>query len=333
MTRRRRRLGAAHLAFFGVGICAAPADAGPPQTFVTLEYSVSSAAGACPAATEFRRSVGRQLGYDPFRADADRRVTVEITRSPSGLEGRLGWSDAEGGWVGDRRFSSRKADCAELAASMMFSTAVQIQLLAALSPPAPPAPAAVAEAKSLAPPPTAIQPAPVATPPSPPGPRVVFGAGIGAALAVGVAPGPGALARLFIGARRGRLSLEVAADVTLPVTEQGPDSSAFAVETQAADVTGCGHLGALAGCLVGRFGRIQARGSGVDVPRSPSGWFSQAGVRLAAARDLGGRLFAGAHVDGLVMLSPWTVALNDSGVWTTPRLGLLLGVDLGARFF
>ena len=194
----------------------------------------------------------------------------------------------------------------------------------------PPAPA---EDKRPVPPVTAIEPARVPANSSPSDARVVLGAGMGAALAVGIGPGPGALARLFLGGRKGQLSLELGADVTLPVTAQQPDGGAFALDTQAADAIGCGHLGVLAGCVVGRFGRIHARGSGVDAPRSPAGLFSQVGARFAAAHDLAGRFFAGAHVDGLVMLSPWTVALNGGAVWTTPRFGLLLGVDVGARFF
>ena len=368
--------GAAHVSpCSAVGLGAGAASAQTPETFVALEYDVASVDGACPTETEFRRNVGRQLGYDPFRADADKRVSVEIKRTANGLEGRMKWSDAEGRFAGDRRFSSHKPACAELASSMTFSAAVQIQLLASLTPPpspparpaAPSSPGATAAAAPgastsapAAPAPAPAAPASAAPvrPPSSPAdeaqdaaataiaiepervpatrsssPHVAIGAGFGAALAVGIAPAPGALARLFLGARRGQLSLELAADATLPVTEQQPEGNAFALDTQAADVIACGHLAAFAGCVVGRLGRIHARGSGVDAPRSPSGLFAQAGARLAASRDLGDRFFAGAHVDGLVMLSTWTVALNGSAVWTTPRVGVLFGVDVGARLF
>jgi hypothetical protein len=301
-----------------------------------------------------------------------------MTRAAAGIEGRLRWSDADGRWSGDRRFSSRKPDCAALAASMTFSVAVQIQLLAALSPPAPPAardgqtgdkgpaPPAAAGAQSRQGPPPGVAsvppdltpsraPAPaaeratpavatpdpvIATPPAPaPAPSPLGGAvrtlaaGVGASFAGGVAPRPSALARLFVSGRRGPLSLELGADATLPVTQEQGDGTAFSLDTLAVETTGCGHLRLLAACVAARVGRIQARGSGVDVTRSPSGLFSQAGIRLAAAHALGARLFAAAHVDGLVMLSSWTVALNDTAVWTTPRFAVLLGFDLGVRFF
>jgi hypothetical protein len=88
-----------------------------------------------------------------------------------------------------------------------------------------------------------------------------------------------------------------------------------------------------AGCLTATGGLLQARGTGVDVPASPTGWFSQAGARIAATADLGRRWFVSARVDGLVMLSSWTVALNDVAAWTTPRVSVLLGLDVGVRFF
>ena len=56
------------------------------------------------------------------------------------------------------------------------------------------------------------------------------------------------------------------------------------------------------------------------------------GGRLAATWDFAGRYFASARVDGLVMLSPWTVTLNAMSAWTTPRVGGLVGLDFGARF-
>jgi hypothetical protein len=56
------------------------------------------------------------------------------------------------------------------------------------------------------------------------------------------------------------------------------------------------------------------------------------GARIAAAVDFSARYFAAARVDGLVMLTSWTVTLNQAPAWTTPRVGALVGVDVGARF-
>jgi hypothetical protein len=78
---------------------------------------------------------------------------------------------------------------------------------------------------------------------------------------------------------------------------------------------------------------MQAHGFGVDMKEAPAAWFSQVGARLAAAYDFSDRYFAAARVDGLVMAAPVKVMLNDTLVWTTPRVGAVLGLDFGARFF
>jgi hypothetical protein len=71
----------------------------------------------------------------------------------------------------------------------------------------------------------------------------------------------------------------------------------------------------------------------VDQPASSTGLFSQIGARIAAPVDVGTRLFVTARGDGLVMLSPWAVTLNHAVVWTTPRIGGMIGLDFGLYFF
>jgi len=120
----------------------------------------------------------------------------------------------------------------------------------------------------------------------------------------------------------------------LPSTQQAADGGrSFALDRFAGGAAACGHAGVGAACVTATVGVLRARGNGVDVPLTPSGLFSQVGARIAATADFGGRYFVAAHLDGLVMLSPWTVALNRTDVWTTPRVGALIGVDVGARFF
>jgi hypothetical protein len=38
-------------------------------------------------------------------------------------------------------------------------------------------------------------------------------------------------------------------------------------------------------------------------------------------------------MDGLWSPAPWTIEANGVPMWTTPRLGALVGVDVGAIFF
>jgi hypothetical protein len=156
--------------------------------------------------------------------------------------------------------------------------------------------------------------------------------GLGPALAFGIGPQATGLGRIFLDGRIDRLSLELAFDAALPTTQDETDGSGFSLDRFAGSAAACGHASVFAACVIGTAGVLRARGSGVDAPASPVGWFSQAGGRLSATWDFADRYFASVRADGLVMLSPWTVTLNSMSAWTTPRVGGVVGVDVGARF-
>jgi hypothetical protein len=148
-----------------------------------------------------------------------------------------------------------------------------------------------------------------------------------------LAPHPTALARIFATGRISWISLEIALDAALPATQREADGSGFALDRFAAGAAVCGHARALAACLTTTVGLLRARGLDVDAPAASPGVFSQLGARVGAAEDLGRRYFVAARAEALVMLSSWTVRLNETAVWTTPRVGLVGGFDLGVRFF
>jgi hypothetical protein len=353
-TSYRPRVAAALAACCALAATEAGARAAAP-TLVSLEYEIAPGIEGCPDGEQFRASVGRQLGYDPFRATAEKRVAVQIARKEIGFDGRIRWSDAGGHWVGDRRLSSRRGECAEIAASLAFSVAVQIQLLAALAPattadpnaaPAEPArenaspPAAAASPETSARPreeqpneaPVEVAaPAPPTAPTPASGPQLSIGAG--PALAISVAPHAVGLGRLFASGRVGHFSLEIAGDAALPVNQYDSGGRGFTLDRFAAEAAACGHIAALAACVTGTAGRMQAHGFGVDREQTPNAWFSQVGARLAAAYDFSDHYFAAVRADGLVMTAPVKVILNQTLVWTTPRVGAVLGLDFGARFF
>lgn len=313
-----------------------------PRTLVALEYDVAPTIG-CSDIDEFRSNVNRQLGYDPFRPSADRRVAVQIARTENGFTGLIKWSDADGRWVGDRRLSSRRSECNEIAANVAFAVAVQIQLLATLEPEkVEPSTPETAPATPSATTPTSDTNAtsvkrPEAADTSAAAPRrrsvFRFSSGVGASLGLGIAPDVTGLGRIFASGRIDWFSLELSADAALPVTQDESKGSAFKLNRFAAGAAACGHVQAFAGCLTGTFGRLQAVGYGVDQPASPTGLFSQIGARIAATQDLGNGFFVSARGDGLVMLSPWAVTLNHTLVWTTPRIGGMIGLDFGVYFF
>ena len=317
---------------------------GATNTVVALEYEADAQAG-CIGEAELRRLVMTQLGRDPFRADADRRVVIVITKTEAGFEGRIVWADATGRSFGERRLDSRSPDCREIGANVAFAVAVQVQLidLAASN--------GSAESVDLgsAPPetnppaarkPRPAQPAEPAVPmqasegagPAGPPRRMTLAVGAGPALALGLSPQATALGRLFVVVHFGRVSAEIAADGTLPVTQGEPDGSGVVVGANGFSLAGCGRMSFLSGCLLGRRGWLRARGTGVDEPAGSSALFSQVGVRLAATRAFS-RFDVRLYADSLVMLSRWNVVLNDTVVWSTPRIGVFLGVDLSLRFF
>ena len=110
-------------------LAASPAHAGG-EILVSLDYQTDPALPECPTAADFRREIVRQLGHDPFRESAPRRVAVRLYPAGSRLGGRVEWRDANDEWEGERTFSSRNESCAQMARAMALATAIQIQLLA-----------------------------------------------------------------------------------------------------------------------------------------------------------------------------------------------------------
>jgi hypothetical protein len=195
-TRLRLRACAAVLAVLpALGLlCASPARASS-ELLVSLDYQADPALTGCPGATDFRKAIVRQLGHDPFRENAPRRMLVRLYSTGARMAGRVEWRDASDQWEGERTFSSRSESCAEMARAMALATAIQIDLLAipeqalAEKPPAEAKPPVVklADAKPLialpAPPVVTVMP-----PPPPKEPRIAVDVGIGAIQDFGDAP-------------------------------------------------------------------------------------------------------------------------------------------------
>jgi hypothetical protein len=171
---------------------ASPARAS--ELLVSLDYQADPALTGCPSAAEFRKAIVRQLGHDPFRENAPRRMLVRLYSTGARMAGRVEWRDASDQWEGERTFSSRTESCAQMARAMALATAIQIDLLAVPDqavlekPPAEAKPpvAKIAEAK-----PAVTAPPPIVTvppPPPPKEPRIAVDVGIGAIQDFGDAP-------------------------------------------------------------------------------------------------------------------------------------------------
>ena len=152
-------------------------------------------------------------------------------------------------------------------------------------------------------------------------------------MALNISPRVTADARLFLGVRRDRFSLEIGAEATYPSTDRRWDGSGFRYMLIGGTVALCGHRQRFAACALGRASQARATGLGVDRPHSPTGFLAHAGLRLAANFPLGTSWFIAARIEGLARLMSSTVVLNRVAVWEMPRLGGLAGLDLVARFW
>ena len=342
----RRVFGAAVVATAAVAAWPGAASAAT-DTRVRLEYDVAEQ--GCMGEDELRRLVTNQLGHDPFRADADQRVAISIVKTEPGFQARIVWTEADGRPVGQRILSSRSRDCREIAANVAFAVALQLQLIergasdaAGVAVPdteqTPPATGGQSEQAEQAERPPADEARPSVSPAAAPGAdaaspaRLALAIGAGPAVGLGMAPEAAAFGRLFVVARVRQLSGEIAADAALPVTLRERDGTGVVVNAVGSSAAGCAHVSVASACLLGRLGGIRARGTGIALPNTSWGWFGEVGMRLAGTWELGRFIFS-VHADGLVMLSRWTVKLNDAPVWSVPRVGGVMGLDVALRFF
>ena len=107
---------------------------------MALDFAAEPGLARCPTAEEFRQVVVRQLGHDPFRDDAARRMVVRFFAAGSRMAARIEWRDAGDQWEGERAFASRNDDCTHLARAVAFAAAIQIRLMAVPDRAVPPAP-------------------------------------------------------------------------------------------------------------------------------------------------------------------------------------------------
>jgi hypothetical protein len=310
--------------------------------FVDVKYEVEPPVQGCPSAAEFRSIVAQQLGYDPFSQEAELGVEIRIRRTEAGLEGTIYWSSVDPSKVGKRRFTSRNEDCHEMAATVGFVLAVQIQLMATeksnASAPHPedesstdrghqPTNALPQKSHSIT---LSVRSFEVRSVSSKAEWSVM--AGLGPSIGFGLAPNAVGQGRLFLALQTGPLGLEAGAEGVLPSTTREPYGGGFRHELFLGTLAACGWQGAFAACGVGKLGEIQVHGTGVDRPASPSGFVAQLGPRLTYSFGLGNHILLLGHIESLYLLTPWTVDLNQLNVWTMPRISAIAGIDVAARF-
>jgi hypothetical protein len=312
---------------------------------VTLDYRAEAALDGCPDESAFRALVESQLGYDPFRSRAQHQVIARILTAEGRMHGVVEWRDETGAPRGERELPSEAGRaCLELARTMSFAVAVQIQLLAkdaeekAESPELPPSDPERSDAKSPARPPSEQKRARDVPPPlededkgsAPASWQAVVG--IGPMLALGVAPRTALEGRAFASVRRGGIGVELGVEGGLPSSHGTSGDEGFEQHLVRGAAAACFALSPISGCLVSKVGSLTVRGFGVDEPRSSSGLVGLVGPRVALETGVGGQWLAAVRVEVLATLSPWRVELNDREIWKAPPMAFFVGADL-ARFF
>jgi hypothetical protein len=345
-----------------------PADADDGELHASLVYRVDSSLSGCWEETEFRRRISRRTGYDPFHDDAPVSVIVNVTGSTNAIGGRVEWRDAKAGGMGERRFVAKDGNCGKLLAEMSFAIALQIEMLRPAPKPEPARPgsatpsidtdsqtqaSSTVAADTPSPTPSKAQTAPSEPAPlaSRPEPRTEaeeedrevsaqtgqspaqwsLSAGLGPSIAWGMSPSATADLRLFIALRRNDLSLELAAGGSYPSEEVGWRGFGFRSTWLGGTAALCGHASALSACALGKVGQLRIEGLSVDRPEQPSGFVAHTGLRVGATTELGKGWFFTARLDGLLLLTPHTVEMNDVELWRMPRWSALAGIDVGLR--
>jgi hypothetical protein len=232
-----------------------------------IEFRLGTGTDGCEREAYLHQEVGRQLGYDPLVADAQRepvgRFVVELDHSERGFSARVRRIKLDGTLAWDRREDAYDT-CKEVIKAAATTLANEFTLLAAQAPePEPPAPTA-----APSPPPA---PAPVApsllSPGEPSAPRrpgsqlPQVELGVSAFASIGTAPSVTGGGALHVGVvvasfdhDRARLSVAAEGSVDVPIT--GKNS----VRTQlfAFSPMVCGHKDLLPGARLtwGFFGCV-----------------------------------------------------------------------------
>jgi len=315
-----------------VGIAIAAPAAGEPTA--VLDYRRGVGAEGCPDEQAIRDRVAARLGRDPFREQADTRVTVAITASPTDLHAVIHIM-GDGAAGGERELHAAVGECAALsdAAALAIAMALDPIAIAGAAPGAPTvvapgaAPDAPAVVAPLAPPPPLLRGGAVTQPSAPTSLRGRLEAIVGRGASPGTAIG------LSFGAElgRGRWSLAVEGRADLGGVESLPDGGDVSGRVLAAALAPCVHDHRLAACAVVTAGALRAAGHDVAEAREVTSPYLAGGARIAwstAERPL--RLDL--HLDALAPLARTELRVGDDAVWTTAPVAFVLGIGVSRSF-
>jgi len=323
------------------------------KLFVSLDYQTAPTLTGCPDSAAFAAMVRGQLGYDPFRSEAQYHVVARAGASEQRITGSLRWYDEAGTPRGEREFGSR-SDCGALVRAMSFAMTVQIQLLAenearpaggnrestngsspeTAEPAAVPGPAKLpAQKRAPEEPELEVSPNVERSSAHETSAEWQWRAGVGPTVAVGLVPGTALGGRLFAAIHRGNWGVELGLDTGLPSRETTADGEeGYERRYAGGSLAACGSLKPFSVCAVNRWGRLSVQGFGVDDPRSAAGTSVQFGPRFVMGGEFSRGWIAALRGEVLFAVIPLRVTLNQREIWEMPALSMSIGADLAAVF-
>jgi len=305
-----------------------------------LVYERGAGADACPDEASLRRDVATELGHDPFVASAEKTVFARIVRDGQKLKATIELRDAAGKATGTRALESKQLDCKELASAVTLAITLALDPFAvpgkpsASIEPSASAPAPSVSAPPPEPPPSPPRPVPTIddrVPPPPPPPPHGVRASLGAIGGSGFAPSTNLGVVAAVGWMTPRWGIDLEFRRDFPATAEVSTGTATS-SLLAASIVPCLIRGPLGLCALASIGAVQASGGSVRTPRTASGLWLAAGVRVAVEVPLMRLVAIGLHADALAPLVRTALRLDGEDVWTTPALAGLVGARLTLHF-
>lgn len=311
-------------------LAAAPLVWAKERPSARLTYAKKPNAAVCPDEPGFRALIAARLGYDPFRDDADRTVTVTFSREGGSYRAKLELKD--GNAVGTRMLSA--GDCAELASSTALAVAIAIDPLGGSAPePSVSAPAsASASATASAPPVITVVPTVAPSASTPPPPDTYPTVSLGTFVAFGAGPQLTGGLTAGVGVRTPSFSVGVEGRVDAETSKVGPEGGTVSASILSGALVPCLHHELLMGCALIAYGAMRGTGSAVTEARSDQTPWGAVGLRLGIEAALFGPVALRAHVDALAALTRTTLRVQGVDAWRSPPFQLLGGLELIGRF-
>ncbi len=304
-----------------------------------LRYELGPGADGCPDEQALRNAVAARLGYDPFSDAAPRTLRARVESAGAERVATVRMEGADGKSLGERRLTSRAADCGELAAAMQLAITIAIDPLV-LTRPAP----------ELTPPPPPVVDTPPPPPPPPPAsteperyafhPQVRqvpeeelepaapldWGLGVGPLASTG-APRLAVGAHAFVELRYKRFSLALEGRADLPAGIRVGQDGEVSTWLAGGGLTPCVRWEVFGVCAVAMAGLQGGSASNLPEARSVSTPLFEVGARAMADLRLTKVFSLRFHLDGRVPVTRTTLTVSGTPVWSTPTLAAALGLS------